>query len=163
VLTTILKELSFQRCLVFVEKKTLLEQINERLIEATLDPLLIHGSLSQSSRIKIMNEINHSKIIIASDLLARGIDLELDLVILFDARKNDTFWHRIGRTGRFGSLGVAISLDFIDDWKDYEKGEVQEQLDLIEKTFKKNKEWYGTYMTELGSWNETNQEKEVAL
>jgi superfamily II DNA/RNA helicase len=58
-----------------------------------------------------MNQINKSNIVIASDLLARGIDLELDLVILFDAKRNDTFWHRIGRTGRFGKVGVAISLD----------------------------------------------------
>lgn len=127
-LIQVLGELNYQRCLVFVEKKTLLEQINERLIDVGLEPLLIHGSLSQSSRIKLMNQINHSKIIIASDLLARGIDLQLDLVILFDAKKNDTFWHRIGRTGRFGSLGVAISLDLIEDWMDYNKEEIQEQL-----------------------------------
>ena len=82
-----------------------------------MDPLLIHGSLSQSSRIKLMNQINHSSIILASDLLARGIDIELDLVILFDAKRGDTFWHRIGRTGRFGKLGVAISLDDIEDWE----------------------------------------------
>lgn len=49
-------------------------------------------------------------------------------MILFDAKKNDTFWHRIGRTGRFGSLGVAISLDLIEDWMDYNKEEIQEQL-----------------------------------
>ena len=78
-----------------------------------MEPLLIHGSLAQASRIKLMNQINHSSIILASDLLARGIDLELDLVILFDAKRSDTFWHRIGRTGRFGKLGVAISLDDI--------------------------------------------------
>lgn len=63
-----------------------------------------------------MNQINRAKVVVASDLLARGIDLELDLVILFDAKKNDTFWHRIGRTGRFGNLGIAISLDSIEDW-----------------------------------------------
>lgn len=99
--------------MVFVEKKTLLEQINERLIASKLDALLIHGSLSQSSRIKLMNQVNQSKIILASDLLARGIDIELDLVILFDAKNNDTFWHRIGRTGRYNKMGVAISLDDI--------------------------------------------------
>lgn len=58
-----------------------------------------------------MNEANTAKIIITSDLLARGIDLRIDLVILFDAKRNDTFWHRIGRTGRYGRTGVAITLD----------------------------------------------------
>jgi superfamily II DNA/RNA helicase len=76
-----------------------------------------------------MNQINHSKIIIASDLLARGIDIELDLVILFDAKRNDTFWHRIGRTGRYGKMGVAISLDNVEDWEEYEQNAVQQQLD----------------------------------
>lgn len=94
-----------------------------------------------------MNQINHSKIIIASDLLARGIDISLDLVILFDARKNDTFWHRIGRTGRYGHQGVAISLDNLEDWSLYDKDKVQLDLDVIEGTISKNKEWYGTYMT----------------
>lgn len=69
----------------------------------------------------MMNKANNSKIIISSDLLARGIDLQLDLVILFDAKQTETFWHRIGRTGRYGRTGVAISLDNIEDkeWKIY--------------------------------------------
>jgi superfamily II DNA/RNA helicase len=50
--------------------------------------LFIHGSLSQAARIKVMNQANTSKIILASDLLARGIDLLLDLVILYDANMN---------------------------------------------------------------------------
>lgn len=59
--------------------------------------------------------------IVASDLLSRGIDIKLDLVILFDAKQSETFWHRIGRTGRYGRTGVAISLDPLEDesWKDY--------------------------------------------
>lgn len=104
-----------------------------------------------------MNQINHSKVIIASDLLARGIDIELDLVILFDARQNDTFWHRIGRTGRYDKMGVAISLDNIEDWEDYSQTKVQANLDEISSNFNKNKEWYGTYLTEIGGWNEINQ------
>ena len=53
-----------------------------------MNPVLIHGSLSQSARIKVMNQANNSKIIIASDLIARGIDLVLDLVILYDSNVN---------------------------------------------------------------------------
>lgn len=72
--------------------------------------MIIHGSLTQASRIKAMNQAHKSKIIISSDLLARGIDLVLDLVILYDAQINETLWHRIGRTGRFGRVGIALSL-----------------------------------------------------
>ena len=72
----------------------------------------------------MMNKINKTKIIIASDLLARGIDIRLDLVVLFDAKQSDNFWHRIGRTGRYGRAGVVISLDpiFDKEWKPYSGG-----------------------------------------
>jgi superfamily II DNA/RNA helicase len=110
-----------------------LDQIEQRLSEAQLESLVIHGSLSQSARIKLMNQANTSKIIIASDLLARGIDFKLDLVILFDAKRNDTFWHRIGRTGRFGRTGVVISLDNIEDWDLYDPITVQEHLSLVDE------------------------------
>ena len=82
-------------------------------------------------------------------------------MILFDAKHNDTFWHRIGRTGRYDKMGVAISLDNIEGWQDYSKEEVQGHLDLIACTFNKGKEWYGKYLTEIGTWNETNLEKEL--
>ena len=71
----------------------------------------MHGSLSQAARFRMMNQINKNKLILSSDLLARGIDIRLDLVILFDAKQTDNFWHRIGRTGRYGRAGVALSLD----------------------------------------------------
>ena len=96
-----------------MEKKILLDEIYERLID--FDPLLIHGSLSQAARFRMMNKANNSRIIITSDLLARGIDLQLDLVVLFDARQTETFWHRIGRTGRYGRTGIALSLDNVED------------------------------------------------
>ena len=86
---------------------------------------MIHGSLTQSVRIRLMNQINYTNIILASDLLARGIDIELDLVILFDAKRNDTFWHRIGRTGRYDKAGVVISLDDVSDWQPYHPQLVQ--------------------------------------
>jgi len=75
---------------------------------------MIHGSLTQAARFRMMNRINESKIIIASDLLARGIDVLIDLVILFDAKHGDTIWHRIGRTGRYGRNGVVVSLDRVE-------------------------------------------------
>lgn len=78
---------------------------------------MIHGSLSQANRIKALNQATKSKIIVCSDLLARGIDLKLDLVVLYDAKLDETFWHRIGRTGRFGRMGVVVTLDRIEGWK----------------------------------------------
>lgn len=53
-------------------------------------------------------------------------------------------------------MGVAISLDDIEGWQPYNLEKVQENLKEIEQTFNKSKEWYGKYLTEIGSWNETS-------
>lgn len=79
----VLQQLQYQRCLVFAEKKAQMPQIADYLRE--LKPLVIHGSLSQSARIKLLNQLNDSKVVLTSDLLARGIDVPLDLIVLFDA------------------------------------------------------------------------------
>ena len=50
------------------------------------------------------------KVVITSDLLARGIDIYIDLVLLFDFGDHATFWHRLGRTGRYGRTGVVVVL-----------------------------------------------------
>ena len=85
-------------------------------------------------------------------MLARGIDFELDLVILFDIKMNETFWHRIGRTGRFGKNGVAISLDYVEGWEDYQEETINQILSGIE--LQNTKKYYGKYMSELGNWHE---------
>jgi superfamily II DNA/RNA helicase len=100
----------------------------------------------------MMNRINSSKLIIASDLLSRGIDIKLDLVILFDARNTETFWHRVGRTGRYGRTGVVISLDEIEDteWQIYDKNEINSVLETIE--MEEKKVWFGGHLAEVGKW-----------
>ena len=80
-----------------------------------------------------MNRMNDSecRVILSSDLLARGIDFMLDLVVLFDANRNDNFWHRIGRTGRFGRQGVVVSLDDIG-WEPLAKDRINCILQGVE-------------------------------
>lgn len=114
-----LSNLTFLKCLIFVEKKAQIPQVFQAL--KSFDPLLIHGSLSQATRIKLMNQINTHKVIITSDLLARGIDIVVDLIILFNSGGGDNFWHRVGRTGRIGRKGVVISLDEIEGWEEYQE------------------------------------------
>jgi superfamily II DNA/RNA helicase len=73
-----------------------------------------HGDLSQAQRIRIMNKIRLKmvKIILATDVLSRGIDLEsVDLVINFsDPYNPENYYHRIGRTARYGKYGVSFLL-----------------------------------------------------
>jgi ATP-dependent RNA helicase DbpA len=73
----------------------------------------LHGDLDQTDRDRIMAKFRNGslRILIATDVAARGIDIEaVDLVLNFDLPKPDVYVHRIGRTGRAGRKGLAISL-----------------------------------------------------
>ena len=70
--------------------------------------------MSQEERSKIVNEFRNgdSRILISTDLLSRGIDVQqVSIVINYDVPSSiDNYIHRIGRSGRFGRKGVAINL-----------------------------------------------------
>ena len=74
----------------------------------------IHGEMDFGERKKIMNEFisGQTRILISTDLLARGIDIQqISLVINYEMPTNrENYIHRIGRSGRFGRKGVAINL-----------------------------------------------------
>ena len=76
--------------------------------------------MSQDDRKKVMDFFTQGKInvLIATDLAARGLDVKgIDLVINMDmARSGDDYLHRIGRTGRAGEIGLAISLIAANEW-----------------------------------------------
>ena len=76
-------------------------------------PLCIHSGLKQEDRIKIYDHFKSvgSRVLIATDLFGRGIDIErLNVVINFDfPLDSETYLHRIGRAGRFGTKGKAIN------------------------------------------------------
>merc|ERR1712115_80075 len=78
-----------------------------------------HGDISQKTRDCIMREFRtgSSRVLITTDLLARGIDVQqVSLVINYDLPKNrENYIHRIGRSGRFGRKGVAINFVTNDD------------------------------------------------
>lgn len=78
-----------------------------------------HGDISQKEREGILNEFRTgtSRVLITTDLLARGIDVQqVSLVINYDIPKNpDCYLHRIGRSGRFGRKGIAINFITPDD------------------------------------------------
>eukprot|EP00178_Gracilaria_changii_P016510 TRINITY_DN4747_c0_g1_i1.p1 TRINITY_DN4747_c0_g1~~TRINITY_DN4747_c0_g1_i1.p1 ORF type:complete len:396 (+),score=63.09 TRINITY_DN4747_c0_g1_i1:90-1277(+) len=78
-----------------------------------------HGDISQKEREGILNDFRtgSSRVLITTDLLARGIDVQqVSLVINYDLPKNpDCYLHRIGRSGRFGRKGIAINFITPDD------------------------------------------------
>jgi len=91
--------------------------LKEQLTDRDFTVSAIHGSMEQAERETIMNEFRtgSSRVLIATDLLARGIDIQqISLVINYDLPTNkENYVHRIGRGGRFGRKGVSIN--FVTD------------------------------------------------
>lgn len=81
---------------------------------------VLHGEKDQKDRKQAISRLNqgHINVLIATDVAARGLDIEgMDMVVNFDMpRKGDDYVHRIGRTGRAGNEGLAISLIGPHEW-----------------------------------------------
>lgn len=104
-----------EKALVFTDSKQLADLLIESLEESRQEKTgVIHSNKSQNYRFRVLNEFDQGKIttLIATDMVSRGIDLEnLDWVINFDLPNSlDQYIHRIGRTGRAGAKGKALSL-----------------------------------------------------
>ncbi len=118
-LTVLLKKLKQERTIVFSRTKHGADKIVKLLAKNGLRAAAIHGNKSQNARQKALGEFkdNHLKILIATDIAARGIDIEqLPLVINYDLPNvPETYVHRIGRTGRAGLEGKAISFCDVEE------------------------------------------------
>ncbi len=120
-LSHLIKEQSWDQALIFIEKKhgaaKLAAQLGKRGIEAEA----IHGDRSQAMRAKILNDFKSGelKFLIATGVAARGIDIgQLSRVVNYDLPfKPEEYIHRIGRTGRAGASGEAISFVAMGDFK----------------------------------------------
>lgn len=103
----------WDRTLVFVATKYATEHVAMKLQRLNIAAGALHGELSQGSRITALADFKAGdlKVLIATDVAARGIDItELPAVVNFDLpRSTDDYLHRIGRTGRAGLSGVAVS------------------------------------------------------
>ncbi len=103
-----------EQVLVFGKTKHGCNRLAEQLEKAGLPALAIHGNKSQNARQKALNEFKsgRTRILVATDVAARGLDIpELPLVINHDLPMvPEDYIHRIGRTGRNGASGEALSL-----------------------------------------------------
>ncbi|HEX6766529.1 MAG TPA: ATP-dependent RNA helicase DbpA [Polyangiaceae bacterium] len=103
-----------ESALVFVNLKASVAEIEEDLRKRGFSVASLHGDLEQRDRDRVMAKFRNgsTRVLLATDVAARGIDLEaLDLVINFDLpRQTEVYVHRIGRTGRAGKSGLSISL-----------------------------------------------------
>lgn len=109
----LVKEHGWSRVLVFVATQYAAEHVAEKLYKAGIYASPFHGGLSQGSRKQVLQEFKDERwqVVVTTDLAARGIDIaQLPAVVNYDLpRSADDYVHRIGRTGRAGESGVAVS------------------------------------------------------
>jgi superfamily II DNA/RNA helicase len=112
-LLRLIREHGWTRVLVFVATKYSTEHVAEKLRRAGIKAAAIHGELSQGARTRALADFKAQElqVLVATDLAARGIDImHLPAVVNYDLpRSTDDYIHRIGRTGRAGQSGVAVS------------------------------------------------------
>jgi ATP-dependent RNA helicase RhlE len=128
-LTSIINDQRLERVLVFTRTKHRADRVAQSLGVAGIRSAAIHGNRSQSQRIKALDSFKagHCRVLVATDIVARGIDVDgISHVINYDLPNvPEDYVHRIGRTARAGKSGIAYSLLAPED---------HEQLRDIEKT-----------------------------
>ncbi len=113
-LSFIIGSRNYKHVLVFVRKKLEADEITKELNLNGLKTSVIHGDKSSGARERALNEFKEKKIrvLVATDIAARGLDIpNLEIVINYDIpHVSQDYIHRIGRTGRAGEEGLAITL-----------------------------------------------------
>jgi len=116
-LATLLKNQPVKRAIVFCRTKHGADRLSQQLERVGIASLALHGDKSQSARQRALAHFksSHPPVLVATDVAARGIDVDaVSHVFNFDLpNESETYVHRIGRTGRAGATGQAIS--FCDD------------------------------------------------
>ena len=131
----LIKQHSWARVLVFVATKFAAEIVADKLRKAGLTAEPFHGELSQGKRTQVLTDFKAERlsVVVATDVAARGLDIaNLPVVVNFDLPRSATdYTHRIGRTGRAGEPGLAVSFvssSTLPHWRLIAK---RQQLDLV--------------------------------
>lgn len=124
----VIKNLELKEAIIFVRTKQGAENIVEFLTKHNINTNALHGDKSQSARQKVLEDFKNKEIdfLVATDVASRGIDIDqLPVVINYDLPNiSETYIHRIGRTGRAGNSGIAVSFCGKDEevyWKEITK------------------------------------------
>ena len=111
---------TYEKAVVFTNTREQADRLGGVLVASNLKVFVLHGEKDQKDRKLAMDRLKAGavKVLVATDVAARGIHVDnLDLVINFDMpRSGDEYVHRIGRTGRVGGEGTAISLIAAHEW-----------------------------------------------
>jgi len=106
-------DVSIQQAVIFCNSRRTVDWLTEKMTKDNFTVASTHGSIHPEDRRKVMEEFRRggSRVLITTDLLARGIDVQqVSVVINYDLPKDkESYLHRIGRSGRFGRKGLAIN------------------------------------------------------
>jgi superfamily II DNA/RNA helicase len=112
-LRNIYRTIKVTQTIIYVNTRRKVEWLAQQMKKSNFNIASIHGDMSQEDRNRIMKEFRSGlyRVLIATDLIARGIDIQqVSLVINYDIPTNkESYIHRIGRSGRFGRKGIAIN------------------------------------------------------
>lgn len=118
-LNTLFNKLQINQSIIFCNSANRVELLAKKITELGYSCFYSHARMLQHNRNRVFHDFRNGlcRNLVCSDLLTRGIDIQaVNVVINFDFPKNaETYLHRIGRSGRFGHLGLAINLI---NWED---------------------------------------------
>lgn len=134
----------FRNAIIFANRKTEVATLHKSLLRHNLKAVALHGDLDQRARMAALDafKTGAANLLVASDVAARGLDIpDVSHVFNYDVPHHaDDYIHRIGRTGRAGKLGTAISVVTKHDEK---------SLDAIRKLIGQDIPWSGQNLSEL--------------
>ncbi|MDF7675383.1 DEAD/DEAH box helicase [Neisseriaceae bacterium ESL0693] len=120
-LRSLILDLDMSQVIVFCTTKQSVDRVNRELNRMNITAQALHGDKSQQTRLETLSSFKEGKlrVLVATDVAARGLDIaELPFVINYELPANaEDYVHRIGRTGRAGMTGIAISLMDEYDYK----------------------------------------------
>jgi len=132
-LNDLLDALEFNQVVIFVKSVQRAIALDKLLVECSFPSLAIHSGLKQEERINRYKQFKEfqKRIMVCTDLFGRGIDIErVNIVINYDMTdESDAYLHRVGRAGRFGTKGLAISFVGSDEDQEVLK-KVQDRFEV---------------------------------
>ena len=130
-LHTHFQKLEINQAIIFCNTTKRVELLAKKISDMGFSCYYIHARMNQEERNRVYHDFrnNACRCLVSSDLMTRGIDIpNVNVVVNFDFPKNaETYLHRIGRSGRFGHLGISISFITDDDVNNFYT--IQQDLD----------------------------------
>jgi len=128
-LNTLFSKLEINQSIIFCNSTQRVELLAKKITDLGYACYYIHARMNQADRNRVFHDFRkgHCRNLVCSDLFTRGIDIQaVNVVINFDFPKmSETYLHRIGRSGRYGHLGIAINLITYEDRFNLQKIEAE--------------------------------------